>query len=436
MIRFDQIEQSSLTDVGVRRSHNQDSLAVLLAPDEEQWKKAGHLFLVADGMGGHAVGEKASELAAQIIPHTYSKHASEDPHDALRKSFLEANASINACGEQNNEFRGMGTTSTALVLRPDGAFLGHVGDSRTYRIRNGVIQQLTYDHSYVWEYARIKHIDPADVQDFPTNVIHRCLGPQPLVEVDVEGPHPLEEGDTFVLCSDGLSGQVTDHEIGVVASILPPTEACRFLVDLANLRGGPDNITVLVVRVGARKTAPSTPTIQVLKPKSWLQRFPWPIVSLVAGCLLAAGAIALQICAPAYASVATLAFGLAIIPIVAGLGGLILYHKRQSKVQATHEQPGQPHIYRQSPCHIDKVLLEKLSRAAIALKLRAEEKQWSPDLAAFAEHQKRAEKFLNDSDLPSAFREYCLAMRPLSEALEKHRSKEESFQPVWDKSPK
>ena len=114
------------------------------------------------------------------IPHTYLKHAQHGPPGAaLRTAFIEANAHIHACGQANREFEGMGTTTTALVLRPDGAWVGHVGDSRVYRIRDGWIEQLSYDHSLLWEYARIKHMDPDDVQDIPSNVIHRCLGPEP-----------------------------------------------------------------------------------------------------------------------------------------------------------------------------------------------------------------------------------------------------------------
>ncbi len=118
MSGFDQIEHASLTDVGVRRSHNQDSHACLLASDAANWEKQGHIYLVADGMGAHAVGEMASELAAKIILHTYHKHAGEGPPAALRKAFIESNASIHARGQQNREFEGMGTTSTALLIRP------------------------------------------------------------------------------------------------------------------------------------------------------------------------------------------------------------------------------------------------------------------------------------------------------------------------------
>src|SRR5262245_21211342 len=327
---FDQIEQANLTDVGVRRSHNQDNLAVHLATDLEQWQKSGHFFMVADGMGGHAVGEKASELAKDVVPHTYRKHAQDGPPAALRKAFLEANATIHACGEQNREFLGMGTTGTALVLGPNGAWSGHVGDSRADRIRNGTIEQLTYDHSYVWEIARLKHIDPADVQDFPTNVIHRCLGPQPLVQVDIEGPHEVLPGDVYLLCSDGLSGQVNDAEMGVVASLLPPREACQFLVDLANLRGGPDNITVIVVRVGGQPSgAPPSRPPRPLRPPPWA-RVPWPLLSLLGGSILAGLAIALRVYSLAGGALEALLLLLALFPIAAGVVGLVLHSKKQS----------------------------------------------------------------------------------------------------------
>jgi len=429
---FDQIEQANLTDVGVRRSHNQDNLAVQLATDIEQWQKSGHFFMVADGMGGHAVGEKASELASSVVPHTYRKYAQDGAPGALRKAFMEANATIHACGEQNREFLGMGTTGTALILRPEGAWIGHVGDSRAYRIRNGQIEQLTYDHSYVWEIARLKHIDPADVQDFPTNVIHRCLGPQPLVQVDIEGPHPVLPGDIFLLCSDGLSGPVNDNEIGVVASTLSPREACQFLVDLANLRGGPDNITVVIVRVGGvPPAAPPPPPPRPPRPPLW-QRVPWPLLSLLSGSVLAALAIVLRIAWPAGDALAILLFLLAVVPIGAGVVGLVLHSKKQG--QSGEEEHHEPRVYVQKSSQIDRDLLDKVARAEQTLKQRVEEKQWAFDRGTYEEHHVLAERLREASDLAGAFREYCRAMRPLTVALHKYRSKEEVFQPVWDKA--
>lgn len=245
------IDFASLTDVGIRRSHNQDAHIALPATDTEQWRQRGHVFLVADGMGAHAVGELASKLAVDSIPHIYSKHVQEGPLSALRKAFIETNVTIHTRGQQNREFEGMGTTGTALILRPEGAWIGHVGDSRAYRVRNGQIEQLSFDHSLVWELARRQRVAPEELQGIPPNVIVRSLGPEPLVQVDIEGPHPVQPGDIFVLCSDGLSGPLTDREIGAVVSALPPAEACRLLIDLANLHGGPDNITAIVVRTAA-----------------------------------------------------------------------------------------------------------------------------------------------------------------------------------------
>jgi PPM family protein phosphatase len=433
--RFDQIEHASLTDVGVRRSHNQDSHAIQLARDEEQWQQRGHLFLVADGMGAHAVGEKASEQAVHVIPHTYNKYAHEGPIPALRKAFAEANASIHACGQANREFQGMGTTTTALLIRPEGAWIGHVGDSRAYRIRNGLIEQLSYDHSWVWEYARLKRIDPSEVQDIPSNVIHRCLGPEPLVQVDIEGPHPIQSGDIYLLCSDGLSGPVTDHEMGAIASALPPAEACRLLIDLANLRGGLDNITVVIVRVGgpaieANGVGPAlTSRGRLVWPK-----LPWWPFALLAGTLLVVLAIVLEF--QRWPATAGFVFVLAFAAIVAGLAGLILHYRRERLRAANEDEDEQalPRIHRQTTCRIQQPLLDRLIRAVKTLQQYAQEKNWSPDWKIYEDYVAAAESLLQQNDLPGAFREYCRALLPLTRALHKQRNKEESFQPLWDKT--
>jgi protein phosphatase len=430
--RFDQIEQATLTDVGVRRSHNQDSHAVQLAADEGQWSERGHLFLVADGMGAHAVGEKASELAARVIPHIYHKSAQQGPTPALRKAFIEANASIHACGQQNREFEGMGTTCTALLLRPEGAWIGHVGDSRAYRVRNGVIEQLTYDHSLVWDYAHREHIDPDDVQDIPANVINRCLGVEPFVQVDVEGPHPVHAGDTFLLCSDGLSGQVSDLEIGAVVSVLPPTEACRFLVDLANLRGGPDNITAVIVRVGGNPQSngiASPPPPPAVRGPLLLT---WWLPTLASGTLLAVAAAVLQ-----YSQWAgsVYVFLLALATFLAGLIGLLqhyLQEKRREMLES--EDLAGPRVHRRTSCRIERALVDRLTRALQALRQRADEKHWEPDWNEYQEHTRLAEDLVQHDDLPGAFRESCRALLPFTRALERQRNKEERFQPVWDKT--
>jgi protein phosphatase len=427
---YDQIEHASLTDVGIRRSHNQDSHGALLASDSAHWQEQGHIYLVADGMGAHAVGEMASELAVKIILHTYHKHAREGAPAALRKAFVEANASIHARGQQNREFEGMGTTGTALLLRPEGAWVGHVGDSRVYRVRGDRIDQLSFDHSLVWELARRQRVDPDGLQGIPSNVIVRSLGPEPLVQVDVEGPHPLEPGDIFVVCSDGLSGPLSDHEIGAAAQVLPPAEACQFLVDLANLRGGPDNITVLVVRVGGEPEAGQAGGGR--KRRLLHLHIPWELSALVLGVLLAAGAVASVFAHLPHFGIVT--FALAVLTLLAGLVGLAI-HQRQEKQRVTQRAGHpKPKIHRHSSCEIEPPLLQKLAKAEAHLAQWARERQWEADWPAYQDHHQLAERLLGQGDQAGAFREYCRAMRPLTEAVQRQRSKEEVFQPIWDKS--
>jgi protein phosphatase len=457
--RFDQIEHACLTDVGVRRSHNQDNYAVHLAGDEEGWQQRGHLFLVADGMGAHAVGEKASELAAQIILHIYQKHAQFGAPQALRRAFGDANAAIHTCGEQNCEFVGMGTTATVLLLRRDGAWVGHVGDSRCYRIRDEVIEQLSYDHSLLWEYARIQHLDPDEVEDIPTNVIHRCLGPEPLVQVDVEGPHAILPGDVYLLCSDGLSGQVTDEEMGAVASVLSPAEACRFLVGLSNLRGGPDNITVIVVRVGgegsrgfrASGSLETRRSVQVRRSASPLTSAPtWPfregpvesrfslpdwsdcpategaevavrprrgepLLLRARWLLILVGGFLMLVCRSylditGWQDIAWGVFLLALLGFVTGIVGLIVYNLRGENVADSDRDRPPARAYRRRDCKIERPLLDKMVRAVRTLRRRAEENNWGLDWNRCEEHQALADNLLASNDLPGAFREYCRAM--------------------------
>jgi protein phosphatase len=337
----------------------------------------------------------------------------------------------------------MGTTSTALLLRPEGVWIAHVGDSRAYRIRDGQIEQLSFDHSLVWEYARRQRVDPDQVHGIPSNVIVRSLGPEPLVQVDIEGPHPWQDGDVYVLCSDGLSGPVSDNEIGAVASSLPPAEACRFLIDLANLRGGPDNITVVILRVGnpgAAKPAAGRPR----RRWSLASLIPWPLVALFLGLVLAAGAGWLMLDRRAGGAPATV-LGAATFPvfilgaaaIIAGLIGLVaqaLREKRDAN-QQDDAAPRKLQVYSQSPCSVDGTLLDKLVRAITSLRQHIADKQWEADYAACDAHQAQAAKSLAEGNLLTAFREYCRSMRPLTEALQRQRNKEEVFQPVWDRAP-
>ncbi len=429
MIGYNQIEHASATDVGVRRGHNEDAHGSMLAGDAEQWRQRGHVFVVADGMGAHAVGELASKLAIDNVMLAYHKHAHQGAVVALRRAFLEANSTIHARGQQNPEFAGMGTTATALLLRADGAWVGHVGDSRAYRVRGDVIEQLTFDHSLVWELARRQHVPPDLLQRIPSNVILRSLGPEPLVQVDIEGPHPVQPGDLFVLCSDGLSGQLSDHEIGAISRVLPAAEACRFMVDLANLRGGPDNITVQVVRVGepdaAAAASPARP--------GWPRWLPWPFVALFFGVLLAAGAAWLMFVQQAL--LGGLLLVLAAGALFAGVVGLARAHAEDQRRVEEEPPPFELRVHSQSSCKVEPVLLDKLLRAADVVKQQLQERGWEADWDAYQRQAGEATGLVERGDLTGAFRAACLATRVLTEAWHRQRQKEEALHEAWEKHP-
>ena len=285
------------TDIGRRRSNNQDSKAVLEPWNRDVYKQRGWLFVVADGMGAHAAGEMASAIAAEQVPLVYEKHAGRSPAFGLRQAIEQANSEIHAKGETSVDLKGMGTTCTALALVPRGAVVGHVGDSRAYRVRGRRIEQLSRDHSLVWELEDLQAagetVPDFDLRETPKNIITRSMGPHPQVQVDLEGPFPVEDGDVFVLCSDGLSGQVADAEIGVFAGTLPPREAAAALVGLALVRGAPDNITVIVARAGPKEVSKAAagdpPWPLTEEPAAAAARpVPWRMLGAAAGSLFAA----------------------------------------------------------------------------------------------------------------------------------------------------
>lgn len=444
MIGFNEIEYASHTDVGVRRSHNQDAHAAMPAADDEHWRSVGHVFLVADGMGAHAVGELASKMAVDNIPHIFSKHAANGLVAALRGAFVEANATIHTRGEQNSEFRGMGTTGTALILRPEGAWVGHVGDSRAYRVRGGVIEQLTFDHSLLWELARRQRKSPDELTGIPSNVIVRSLGPEAAVQVDVEGPHPLERGDVFLLCSDGLSGQVHDRVIGSVMTALPPDEAVRFLVHMANLQGGPDNTTVIVVRVGGepklsgidssadvvfRASDHALPVVpRFALAMYYLGKVPWHFVLMGMGIALAGVAIALSLLQ--YGG-GLYAFMVAGFMLLSGILLMMVQNFRDTRKAANVSEVRPLQVYRQTPCPLDAAIYEKLVQSAQALEDSIKEKNWEYNARGYQEHVKLAAAHFKQQRLRDAFREQCRAMLILMDDVHRHRGKTEGFKPMW-----
>jgi|RhiMethySRZTD1v2_1073278.scaffolds.fasta_scaffold185017_1 protein phosphatase len=280
------LKYASVSDQGMRRANNQDSLATYVTDDVSTWATRGHLLMVADGMGAHAAGELASKLAVDNIPHNYFKLRDLYPPAALRQAIRDANNAIHSKGQSSIGFQGMGTTCSCLVLLPQGALVAHIGDSRVYRLRGDVLEQLTFDHSLVWEMAAAGQMNEADVPAYiPKNVITRSLGPHSTVHVDLEGPFNAQTGDKFLICSDGLSGPVTDEEIGSLLHCLDPKDAAETLVDLANLRGGPDNISVVVAEVNG--AIPRTPSLESAAETPHHTRPPTAPLWIAAGAFLA-----------------------------------------------------------------------------------------------------------------------------------------------------
>jgi protein phosphatase len=279
----DQLQVASLSDVGMRRVTNQDNLSVSLANSNEHYHRKGHLFVVADGMGAHAAGELASKLAIDHIPHLYNKYNNSSAPEELKKSVQDANIEIYRRGQANEEFHNMGTTCSVLTLLPQGAVVAHIGDSRVYRLTQNRLEQLTFDHSLVWEMKAAGQLTAEEEKagKIPKNVITRSLGPYPECKVDLEGPFPIQVGDTFLLCSDGLTAVITDSEIGAILANMNPDEAVQVLVDLSNLRGGPDNITVVIVKIThpqmATQGGAAPVRVNVTRVASSLAPFLWAI---------------------------------------------------------------------------------------------------------------------------------------------------------------
>lgn len=369
------VSYASLTDVGFRRANNQDAYAYQVCSEEDAWRNRGHLFLVADGMGGHAVGELASKLAADTVPHSFYQESEQPIGPALVEALVEANRVIHDRGTHNRDFDRMGTTCTALSLSAEGAWIGHVGDSRCYRIRGGLIEQLTFDHSAQWELVRQGAVKAEDVHLYhPRNVITRCLGPEPAVQADLEGPIPLQAGDKFLICSDGLTGHVADDEIGCIVNCLPPKNAAKLLVNLANLRGGSDNTTVVIVHVGesTETTTMNTP-ISAPEPTSTSPLVLGGMWGVLAGM---AGGISLWILGQKAAGQALLV--IAALGFAAWLWVVLKY--RQSKkgtLQFAAQQTQGP--YRQASARVTRKFLGHLAGIIGELERTAEEEGWVVD---------------------------------------------------------
>lgn len=256
------------TDLGRTRDHNEDTFLVAdlsrrvssLQPDmrEHEVGPRGSLFMVADGMGGAAAGEVASRMAADaVFSHMSSVWPEDNEISAQRfayrmKEAVElANNRIHTHAREHPEVRGMGTTATVAGIFASDLYLAQVGDSRAYLVRNGQITQITKDQSLMQRLVEAGEITEEEAeQSERRNIILQALGPDPRVKVDLTR-QSLRRNDLLILCSDGLSGQVKKEEICEIAgSTTDLMEVCAKLIDLANERGGPDNITAIAARFG------------------------------------------------------------------------------------------------------------------------------------------------------------------------------------------
>jgi protein phosphatase len=263
------------TDVGRTREHNEDAFAVADLSTEATPSEVdafthpagprGTLFMVADGMGGAAAGEIASAMAVEVVVgevrSNWNVSENSDPDTfvrTLKQATKTANEHINTFAAAHPEYRGMGTTATVAGFLGDTLYLAQVGDSRAYLVREGSAQQITKDQSLMQKLIEAGELTEEEAaQSERRNIILQALGPEPSIKVDLTHQH-VRRGDTLVLCSDGLSGQVTKDEIGVIVTEAPDlTEASKRLIDRANESGGPDNITVIVARFEGPGLQPS-----------------------------------------------------------------------------------------------------------------------------------------------------------------------------------
>jgi protein phosphatase len=239
----------------MKRAHNEDSLRLF---------REENLFIVADGMGGHASGEVASQMSVETLAEFFRATLEDDevtwPYKMDKGRKYEENRVITGVKLSNRKIfesasrdaklKGMGTTIVVSFFVNGGVYVGHVGDSRVYRFRAGKLIQLTEDHSLLNDYIKMKNLTPEEIEAFPhKNVIVRALGMKETVQVDVHHEVP-QSGDVYLLCSDGLSGMVSDEQM---ESILKDDDGdldrkCERLIDAANANGGSDNITVILAR--------------------------------------------------------------------------------------------------------------------------------------------------------------------------------------------
>ncbi len=244
------------TDLGRVRENNEDKYEFFLPEDEARLAAKGLAFVVCDGMGGHEAGQIASELSTKTFLDVYLNLPSTDVEFALRTAVAAANRFVLDVARAVPSRRGMGTTLSALLLVQGQGYIAQVGDSRVYRLRGGQLEQLTHDHTWCEDMVRMGALSREAAEVHPNrHMLTRALGAEEAADPDVF-TFALQEGDTFLLCSDGVTNHVDDAAIRDLLSGHSPAEACWKLVGAALVGGGSDNATALVVRLDALEPVP------------------------------------------------------------------------------------------------------------------------------------------------------------------------------------
>ncbi|ADV68914.1 Stp1/IreP family PP2C-type Ser/Thr phosphatase [Deinococcus maricopensis] len=244
------LSSGMLSDSGRQRSNNQDAALSVELPH-------GGLYAVADGMGGHAAGEVAANVALETLINTYQNARGQAP-ERLAEAVQAANEAV--LRRATGDLAGMGTTLIAALIDRGAALIAHVGDSRAYLLRRDTLLRLTDDHSWVAEQVRHGYLTETEARDHQwRNIVSNALGGEERIRLELFGV-PLQRGDRLLLCTDGLSGVADEDDIArILSADHPPQVTAGQLVDLANARGGPDNITVLVVDVHHPRGLPHYP---------------------------------------------------------------------------------------------------------------------------------------------------------------------------------
>jgi serine/threonine protein phosphatase PrpC len=245
------VELAGLSDIGCQRQNNEDQYAYWEPSGEEEFARKGRLAIVADGMGGHEGGQEASRIAVEAIQEVFADTVDGDPQSLLLAGFQAAHQRIVQYADGHPELHGMGTTATAIALLDHELFYAHVGDSRLYLVRGAGISRVTHDHSYVGRLVQNGIISSAEAETHPQrHILTAALGAGGEVSPEAP-PQPiaLQKGDVLVLCTDGLWSLLSENEIQTIVVGSEPRKACQALIKLTKDRGGPDNITVQVIRM-------------------------------------------------------------------------------------------------------------------------------------------------------------------------------------------